>query len=410
MIDEGFVHVCADDPCGEDIALPVIHATRVRLWKPSGFKCAYLRRGAATILKGLISSEKAGLGESRKPPGGRTRRPAPARPRADGKGKGDSAQEPMKRTPAKRTAGVIPVVSDGEEEEENPPKEQPEAAGLRRAALRSALQKTKERILGSGGPPKRSRREEAVSGGADPGHSDPAAGSSALVAGTLLNPRRQTPLRLAPLEDLNDGGANALKKRASGTKSASSALLAQAVQQSAQDAKQRKRRRRRRDRKDGVKQLLNLLQGKKKKKGHKADRRNKRRREGRIKPDPEDPDESGSSGDDSDSYYSDSRGDPDQSGEDSDLSMEPPLRRKATKEPGSVMTMLVRHAQEQLDRGALLEGQGDRPGVTTGIKISTYFALLIRPYHPPSSPLLRELYALAQTCSGWEGSPRRPML
>lgn len=397
MVDEGFVHVCAEDPCTEDVALPVIHATRVRLWRPSAFKCTYLRRGAPSVLRGLISAEKAGAGDSRKSaPAGKTRRAAPGRVRGDGKGKGDSGQDSKKKTPAKKAPGVIPVVSDGEEEGDQH-KDQPQVAGQRRAALRDALQKTKERILGSGGAPKKSRREEAVSGGAEGGPSDYAAGSSALVAGTLLNPRRSTPLRLAALEDSNDAGANALRKKASATKSASGALLAQAVQQSAQDAQLRRRRRRRRDRKDGLKQLISLLQGKKKKKGHKTGRRNKRRREGALKPDPDGPDDSGSTGDDSDSYYSDSQGDPDHSGDDSDLSMEPPLRRKATKEPGSVMAMLVRHAQEQLDRGALLEGQGDRPGLTTGIKISTYFALLIRPYHSPSSPLLRELYALAQS-------------
>ena len=60
------------------------------------------------------------------------------------------------------------------------------------------------------------------------------------------------------------------------------------------------------------------------------------------------------------------------------------------------MQMLVKHAQEQLDRGALLESEGAGPGVTSGIKISTYFALLIRPNHPAGNPLLRELYALGQ--------------
>ena len=58
--------------------------------------------------------------------------------------------------------------------------------------------------------------------------------------------------------------------------------------------------------------------------------------------------------------------------------------------------MLVKHAQEQLHRGALLEAEGARPGLTSGVKIGTYFALLIRPYYASGSPLLRELYALGQ--------------
>ena len=59
--------------------------------------------------------------------------------------------------------------------------------------------------------------------------------------------------------------------------------------------------------------------------------------------------------------------------------------------------LLVRHAQEQLDRGCLLEAEGDQAGMTSGIKISTYFALLIRPFHQTNNALLRELYGLAQT-------------
>ena len=72
------------------------------------------------------------------------------------------------------------------------------------------------------------------------------------------------------------------------------------------------------------------------------------------------------------------------------------LEKKASKDPGSVLAMLVRHAQEQLDKGALMEEEGGRSSVVTGIKIATYFGLLIRPYHPQGSPLLRELYSLAQ--------------
>lgn len=82
---------------------------------------------------------------------------------------------------------------------------------------------------------------------------------------------------------------------------------------------------------------------------------------------------------------------------DSEQSCEAPLRRKSLKRPGSVMELLVRHAQEQVDRGALMDGPGEEPGLTSGIKISTYFSLLIRPYYPAGSPLLRELYALGAT-------------
>ena len=50
-----------------------------------------------------------------------------------------------------------------------------------------------------------------------------------------------------------------------------------------------------------------------------------------------------------------------------------------------------------MDRGSLLESGSGASPITTGVKLSTYFALLIRPYHYANSPLLRELFALAQS-------------
>ena len=116
-----------------------------------------------------------------------------------------------------------------------------------------------------------------------------------------------------------------------------------------------------------------------------------------MKPDPEDPGSSDSSGYGSSSTSSRRPKKDHATDEDSELSFEAPLRRKALREPGSVMDMLVKNAQDQLDRGALLENEGSTPGITSGIKISTFFALLIRPFYPNNSPLMRELYALGQT-------------
>eukprot|EP00435_Cladocopium_sp_Y103_P033524 s114_g8.t1 len=188
-------------------------------------------------------------------------------------------------------------------------------------------------------------------------------------------------------------------------------MLAQAVHSSELEKKRSKEKDKKKKSKDGVQKLVELLQGKKKKKKRK-DRERKRRRakeeddedsqggaplRARVKRDPGGPGSSGS--DDSSGSSSSSPPGKKGSGSESDaaLSYEPPGRRKAAKEPGSVMAMLVRHAQDQLDRGALMEQEGQQPGITSGIKISTYFALLIRPYYSKNSPLLRELYALANT-------------
>ena len=135
---------------------------------------------------------------------------------------------------------------------------------------------------------------------------------------------------------------------------------------------------------------VDLLKGKKKKK-----KAGKKRKQRGMKPDPGGPD-----GEDEDSYGeedSESEENNDEVESDSELDLEAPLRRKAAKEPGSVMKLLVKHAQEQMDRGSLMDHEGDAASVTSGIKIATYFALLIRPYYNNASPMLRELYSLAQT-------------
>ena len=398
-LQEGFIHVCGEDPCSAAVDPPCIHATRVRLWRATKFKCGYLMRGAASALKAMALEERAAVArvsQKSQPPG--QKRPGTGRTKPAGKGRGTTARAPRKRPAAAADEGVIPIPSDGEAAEGDAGLDATQGAGVRRAALRERLQLTKERILGGATPRRASRRDVDLTGGPTPALTGRAAESSALVAGTSLRPGRQTPLMLEQSADLSGGGANPLKKRLVGERGASGALLAKAVQQSALDAKDRKRKKRKKDRKDGVKQLLRLLQGKDKRRGKGVNARNKRRgrKDPMVKLDPDDPGYSGSSGGDSDSYYSDSQEDGEESGAETELEMEAPLKRKSSKEPGSVMAMLVRHAQEQLDRGALLDGQGDRAGLTTGIKISTFFALLIRPYHSPSSPLLRELYALAQ--------------
>jgi hypothetical protein len=180
--------------------------------------------------------------------------------------------------------------------------------------------------------------------------------------------------------------------------STAGALLAQAVQCTQKVDGDRKKKRREREKGSPLKKLVALLEGKKKKKKKKKKREERRRQRALQHPLKPDPDGSGGSG--SSSYGSDSdserSGRRRQSDEHSELSYEPPLRRKAQREPGSVLEMLIRLAQEQLDRGALLETEGAAPSMTSGVKISTYFALLIRPYYGQGNPLLRELYALGQ--------------
>lgn len=186
-------------------------------------------------------------------------------------------------------------------------------------------------------------------------------------------------------------------KKTSRKPDAAAALLAKAVQSSRHQEGERSGRKKTSKKTSAFNRLARVLKDSKKedRKRRKGKSRHKRRR---VKEDPDGDDPSSDDSGYDDESYEDSRDKEllDESS-DSDRSCEAPLRRKSLKKPGSVMELLVRHAQEQVDRGALLDGGGGEVGLTSGIKISTYFSLMIRPYYPAGSPLLRELYALGQT-------------
>ena len=377
LLEEGAVHLCLGDPCL--VEAQVIHVNRVRLWAPQTFRAGYLTVPGKALLKDLVAQQKKSTREA--PP-----RKSALRPTGDGR----------KRPPKEGKGGKPPVISvPSDEEAPHLAGDQDPPSGTPVKDLRATLGKMKERILSRGAGEARARHERDANTGPGPDVSRSAVPRSGLVAGTSLNPAVQTPLALTRTAASSDTGTGALIKKLAGKSDAASALLAQAVQTSAHEARVRKEKRKDREKGDMLTQLVDLLKGKKKKKRrkHKGNRAHQEREGDWIKPDP-DPSSSGSGGSSSSSSGGRGRKRP-LSDSDSELSFEPPLRKRAMKEPGSVMQMLVKHAQLQLDRGSLLESEGAEPSVISGVKISTYFALLIRPYHAAGSPLLRELYALA---------------
>ena len=381
----GFVHLCKGDPCEKE-SERVVHATRVRLWRLRNFDATYLSRQGKALVKNALNAEGGAA-----PPKAATKAPPGAAPKKRTKAKAE-ASKALAGQGARVGAGVcIDLESDGEPGAG----EAGNADASQRAHLRSLLQETRQRIAGGGSPRPRHPPED-LAGGTGLSSTGSAVAERRLVAGTALNPGVLTPLPIGPSVDTSDDEVRRLRKRLSGKGDASSVLLAQAVQTS--------QRRDKKNKKEGsrdrtVRKLAELLGGKKKKKKKRKDRdsRGPRREMSGIKPDPEGDGGSSPSSSSTSSSRSHRRRKKDDSSEDSELSYEAPLRKKAAKEPGSVMEMLVRHAQQQLDQGALLEEGGAAAGLTSGIKISTFFALLIRPFHSNSSPLVRELFALGQS-------------
>ena len=219
--------------------------------------------------------------------------------------------------------------------------------------------------------------------------------------------------------ELRSGVGKNLKRRLEDRADNASRLLAQAVQTSEREAKLAREKKKQRKNKEGWEQLLSGNKKKKKKKKKKQkkkkkkrDREKRRRRhqgaddeegggEQRIKPDPGgDPGSSESSEDEESSSSGRDHRRRKDSNEDSDLSYEQKSDEGARQCHG--------HAGEELPRtrwirGELLENEGNQPGV----KISTYFALLIRPYPEQQSVDYRS--ASERQASGDSGRSGKPV-
>ena len=386
-VAEGGVHLCGESPCSLGTDATKVHATIVRCWHPVRFDADYLTgEGRKAIKKAVTALKKEAAELKKKTTRGPPRRRAATGSRPKAKAKGQEEKD----------VTCIELDSEGEHEAEVVPGE----AGVDRATLRKMLASTRERIMGGGLGAANKDVPEAAAGGRKRKDTDCAPARRGLMAGTHLVPGQGTRLALEGSGGTRDGEENNWMQKIKKGGSTSVQLLAQAVQ-SAQIG-ERRRKKKEKEKKGPIDQLVKLLKGERgdKKKKKKKKRKDRPRQGGdgllRVKPDPGGSGGSGSSSSDSESSSAAGGGKEGDSGEDSDLSCEPPLKKKASKDPGSVLAMLVRHAQEQLDKGALMEEEGSRSSVVTGIKIATYFGLLIRPYHPQGSPLLRELYSLAQ--------------
>ncbi|CAK9042820.1 unnamed protein product [Durusdinium trenchii] len=81
---------------------------------------------------------------------------------------------------------------------------------------------------------------------------------------------------------------------------------------------------------------------------------------------------------------------------DGEMAMEAPLRKKSQKTPGSVLNMLLEHIAAQLQQNAEVDtpATGHRD-ITSGVKVTTYLALSIKPHFQHRPKELRELRMLA---------------
>eukprot|EP00438_Fugacium_kawagutii_P023131 Skav208788 [mRNA] locus=scaffold931:264665:267248:- [translate_table: standard] len=361
------LHLCWHQPCtqhGE--VLDYVHVLEARWWSLQHFEAHYLKSWA----RALIAERRDKVDDGKE-------RPSKGKEKPPGPGK-------KKRAP-----------KDGGPKEDKPSKKKKkgEDGPATTAGLRARLARVRERLLGHGYPAQPEVIDvdngDALDGEYDEelfGDKEPKDG---LDAGDQLGAGAEGTGLLA----IEDGQVGEVKKEKEVKKkmrklkkrvkrSPQALLLAQAEQKRKQGEEERRRKRRRRSKKGAegkVRALVKALGvGSNKKEGKKK----KRRLGGGDEP--SDSDDSGYSGSEEDEE--------DGSSEESELMA--PLQKKSKKSPGAVLKMLTEHARQVMDQSSGLSAASHQ-GITRGVKLSSYFNLMVRPYFPATSRDMKELHHLA---------------
>ena len=144
--------------------------------------------------------------------------------------------------------------------------------------------------------------------------------------------------------------------------------------------------------------LTRTLKKKDKRKKDKKDREKKKKKKKKKKKGKGSSDPSSSSGAMS-SWETSSNGSSNkelQKSSSSDEEYEAPLRKRAKNKPGSILSLLVEHARDQLDQSSMV-GLPDRESksLTDGIKLTSYFQILLKSKLTGAMAQQREMYHLA---------------
>ena len=424
---EGFLHLCHEKECpGLQAEDGDAHITRLRVFTVQGFAKPYMTAYTRTQIKKWLAQSEEGLPDEEevmddeKPDEAESREP-PKRPRRGALRRPASASLDGRPKVAAR-----PKVATEEE---------------RRKDLRKRLTAARVKMLGRHGSALpssavlhvRGEGEEldTISVGSSSSGYSPSPLDPALTSGTMMKaePREKrktqdlasqsAALAVMPFQDRATQKVKKKKKRKKerevearalvktgdlgtrgGTTSSLQSKLIQRAAEVTQAQKEKKREQsRKEDKTNPGRQLVKILTnfGKKAKKKDNSLGPQKGRKRKKAKPDPDgDPDKESSSSQtaNGDSNYSDSSG---SSAEDSEeKKMEAPLRRRSHRHPGSVLQMLVTHAKSQLDQTSKVDVPASvAVDATQGVRLASYFAIVVRPTLGTALAVTREMHHLA---------------
>lgn len=389
---KGVIHLCVVHPC-EDILGEFYHATRIRWW----------RGGIATYPGGSASGRRQvdkWLVRDEAPFGG---------PEAHGRNPARIASAKTASTKKAKLpgAGSKAVPSTGRKDTKPKSGETEEIGEEKRKALLKKLKELKARVRGPvlsdvTGPEEdvepTSSAEEVES---SPALEELTTGTSLFPSGVAaaskkIKDRAEEKKRKGPEADLS-----LVASRGSTTKGYQGQLVGKALAVSQTKAEVKKKSSSSSSRLGSA--LAKILtkevakkKGKKRKKKEK--KKKKKKRKGGGSPggdgDGDGPSSSqSSSGETDNSELGSSRSGESQSSEEE---LEAPLRKRSKKNPGSVLELLVAHAREQLDQSASVGvGKEEDRYLTSGIKLMTYFQVLLKPKLGGSQALQREMHHLA---------------
>jgi hypothetical protein len=169
----------------------------------------------------------------------------------------------------------------------------------------------------------------------------------------------------------------------------------------AQERQKKRQIEKKKEDKDPSKELLRILTKSlgKKKKEKKTGKKKRKKKRGSGGGDPGGgPSSSSGSGKTTSSLGGSSKGSSsDNESSSEETKLEPPLKRKSKEKPGSVLQLLVQHARDQLDQTAkvsVLEKTADPTNM--GIKLASYFSIVVRPQMGQAMGPLREMHMLTQ--------------
>lgn len=388
------LHLCGGEPCPAQNAGLMVHVGAVRCYEREGFAASYMKTWGKLVLKeygetGEVKTRRKKTIPLTFKPKAASKKPSKEEAKApekgeDGKGKG--GKDKRRRRKPKEKDG-----KDGKEEKDFP--DPGDSAALRKKlqALKNRASggKAVEEEAGEKDGPETDEKEEVESVDSSTSESSPAVATPKLSTGTqLVKPSGQLAIMDKPsgepeLTERLGRDRRRDSKRHKGE--AEAQLLALAAQKSKDQEAEKKLRREEKKRKDrGRKERDSVKESRKKKKKRKKDKKKKKKKR-----------KGGGGGPSSPSSESSrSESEEDDSMESSSSSLLAPLQKKSKQDPGAVLQLLLKHAKQLMDQDAAVDTAASS-GVLGGVRMTSYFSLLLRPYYSTASRDMKELFLLA---------------